>query len=452
MRDSMRFKDLKMSINGMLILSVFLLFSCTDTSLKKDVTRRLYNANEELNRIAERYVKLMLGMDTHERGYVDAYYGEPAVKEEVELSGVTLAELKSEAEELLNSVNEIDMSGEEESLLLRKQYLAKQIESVRARIDMVEGVKFTFDEEAKFIFDATPPNLPDRFFEKIIEELEELLPGEGSISKRLNEFKADFIVPDEKVDAVFEEAIREARERTQKHIQLPENEKFELEYVRGKSWTGYNWYKGNSHSLIQLNRDIPLTIDRVLYVASHEGYPGHHVYNVLLENKLAKGRGWLEFTINPLYSSQSMISEGSANFGIDVAFPGEERIKYEREVLFPLAGLDSMRVEEYYEVFELTEKLDYVQNEVARGYLNGILDRKQAEEKLVRLRLFTPERAAQRVRFIDQYRAYVINYNLGKDIVREYIESRGGTSDNPDKRWKEFEALLSSPRLPSSLN
>ena len=440
-----------MSTNVLLVFSVIFFYSCADTNVKKDVTPLLKNRNAELNTIAERYVKLMLGMDTHERGYVDAYYGNPAVREEVELSGVTLEELKSEAEMLLHSVNEIDMSGEEEILLLRKQYLAKQLESVRARIDMADGVIFTFDEEAKFIFDANPPNLPDSFFEKIIEELGELLPGEGTVSERLKKFKADFIVPDEKVDAVFEEAINEARKRTQKHIQLPENEKFELEYVTGKSWTGYNWYKGNSHSLIQLNRDIPLSIDRVIDVASHEGYPGHHVYNVLLENKLAKGRGWLEFTVNPLYSSQSMISEGSANFGIEVAFPGAERIKYEREVLFPLAGLDSTRVEEYYEVFELTEKLDYVQNEVARGYLNGRLDRGQAEEKLVRLRLFTPERAAQRVRFIDQYRAYVINYNLGKDLVREYIESRGGTSDNPDKRWREFEALLSSPRLPSSL-
>jgi len=64
----------------------------------------------------------------------------------------------------------------------------------------------------------------------------------------------------------------------------------------------------------------------------------------------------------------------------------------------------------------------------------------------------TPERAAQRVRFIDPYRAYVIDYNLGKDLVREYIESRGGTADNPEKRWEEFIILLSSPRLPSSLN
>ena len=60
-----------------------------------------------------------------------------------------------------------------------------------------------------------------------------------------------------------------------------------------------------------------------------------------------------------------------------------------------------------------------------------------------------PDRAEQRVRFFDQYRSYVINYNLGKDMVRRYIESRGGTADTPGKRWAEFEKLLSSPRLPS---
>jgi hypothetical protein len=62
------------------------------------------------------------------------------------------------------------------------------------------------------------------------------------------------------------------------------------------------------------------------------------------------------------------------------------------------------------------------------------------------------DRAAQRVRFLDQYRPYVINYNLGKDLVRKYIESRGGTPDQPAKRWQEFANLLTSPRLPSGLH
>ena len=59
------------------------------------------------------------------------------------------------------------------------------------------------------------------------------------------------------------------------------------------------------------------------------------------------------------------------------------------------------------------------------------------------------ERAQQRVRFFDQYRSYVINYNLGKDMVRTFIERRAG--EDPGKRWEEFGRLLSSPRLPSGL-
>ena len=49
-----------------------------------------------------------------------------------------------------------------------------------------------------------------------------------------------------------------------------------------------------------------------------------------------------------------------------------------------------------------------------------------------------PGRAEQRTRFFDEYRSYVINYNLGKDLVKQFIESRGGTGANPDKRWQEF--------------
>ena len=55
------------------------------------------------------------------------------------------------------------------------------------------------------------------------------------------------------------------------------------------------------------------------------------------------------------------------------------------------------------------------------------------------------------MRFFDQYRSYVINYNLGKDIVRRYIERRAGAGASAARRWAEFEKLLSSPRLPSTL-
>jgi hypothetical protein len=83
--------------------------------------------------------------------------------------------------------------------------------------------------------------------------------------------------------------------------------------------------------------------------------------------------------------------------------------------------------------------------------LNGEINREQAAEWLVKYTLASPERAGQRVRFFDQYRSYVINYNYGQDLVKDYIEKKGGTADQPLKRWNEFKKLLSSPRLPSGL-
>jgi hypothetical protein len=70
---------------------------------------------------------------------------------------------------------------------------------------------------------------------------------------------------------------------------------------------------------------------------------------------------------------------------------------------------------------------------------------------MVKYALYTPDRAEQRIRFVDRYRSYVINYNWGQDLVRQYVERQGGTPDNPQKRWEIFEDLLASPRLPSGL-
>jgi hypothetical protein len=105
----------------------------------------------------------------------------------------------------------------------------------------------------------------------------------------------------------------------------------------------------------------------------------------------------------------------------------------------------------YYDVLALVERLSYAGNEAARRYLNGQIDARAAAEWLERYGLYSRPRAEQRVRFIDQYRSYVINYNLGKDMVAAHVEARGGTPDDPAKRWDEFAKLISSPRLPSGL-
>ncbi len=411
-----------------------------------------------LDSISESYVRLVLAMGLHDADYVDAYYGPPARREEVEAESPSLETIRATARDLLGAFpsdpgGDIPVAGtdEETMLRLRRHYLRRQIEALVTRADILLGSRLTFDEQAVALYDAAPPRHTESEFAAILRRLEQHVPGEGPLTERLERFRSEFVIPPDRLDAVFRAAIDECRDRTLAHFDLPEGESFRLEYVTGKSWSGYNWYQGNYQSLIQVNTDFPIYVERAIDLACHEGYPGHHVYNALLESHLVRERGWTEYSVYPLFSPQSLIAEGAANFGIEVAFPADRRVEFEKTVLFPLAGLDPARADAYCAVLALLDRLSYAGNEAARRYINGEITADQAAEWLATYALYSPDRAKQRVRFIDQYGAYVINYNLGKDLVRRHVEALGGTAGDPERRWEIFEELLSSPRLPSTL-
>ncbi len=407
------------------------------------------NSNQ-MNTAAEAYVKLVLSVGEHDADYVDAYFGPPSWRENAKTNTPSLEAIRTSARGILDDLGNGPASTEEIDYL-RHQYLTGQIQALLARVNMLDGHVYSFDDEARALYDATPLHHAESYFRTVVSDLDGKIPGAGTIAERYERYRKTFVITPDKLDHAFQTAILECRERTRRMIDLPATEQFKLEYVTDKPWSGYNWYKGNSVSIIQINTDLPIYIDRAIDLAAHEGYPGHHVYNSLLELHLARERGWVEFTVYALFSPQSLIAEGTANFGIEVAFPGDQRVEFERDVLFPAAGLDGAQAEDYYSIHRLTTVLNYAHNEAARSYLDGKMNRQQAEEWLVTYSLMAPERAKQRVRFIDAYRSYVINYNLGQDLVRKYIESRGGTDKNPDKRWDEFRQLISSPRLPSGL-
>ncbi|MBM3820499.1 MAG: hypothetical protein FJW14_15980 [Acidimicrobiia bacterium] len=408
--------------------------------------------NTNMDTLAEQYVKLVLALGQHDADYVDAYYGPPEWRTDADAGKRPVADIDRDAAALLTTLKTSPPPAAADELRrLRHDYLTRQLESLRSRAAMLSGTKLSFDEESKALYDAVAPTHADAEFAGVLQQLDAKLPGSGPLVQRYDEFRAQFIIPKDRLDAVFKAAIEGCRARTLEHITLPAGEQFVLEYVTNKSWSGYNWYQGGYRSLIQINTDLPIYVDRAIDLACHEGYPGHHVYNVLLEKHLVRDRGWVEFTVYPLFSPQSLIAEGTANYGIDVAFPRAERLEFERRVLFPAAGLQSEMAAQYYEVLALVERLSYAGNEAARRYINGQTDAKGAADWLERYGLYSRPRAEQRVRFIDQYRSYVINYNLGKDMVAAHVEARGGTPDNPARRWQEFARLISSPRLPSGL-
>lgn len=406
------------------------------------------SADDAVDSIAREYLMLELAMGLHDAHHVDAYFGPESIREAAEDRQLTPVEIHDRAGVLAERLDR-RLDGDGEPLTrARVEGLIARLEALLTRIAILEGERLPFDEESRRLFGAAAPDLDASHFETILAEIDELLPGDGTLPERVNRFKEQFVIPEERLSDVFDAAIAECRRRTLEHIDLPAAESFRVEYVTDKPWSGYNWYEGNATSLIQINTELPVFISRAVDLGCHEGYPGHHTYNALLESRLVRDLGWIEFTLYPLFSPQSLIAEGSGNYGIELAFPGDERVAFEKRVLFPLAGLDIADAERYYALDELLEKLSYAGNEAARGYLNGGMDREAAVQWLVDYTLVSPERARQRVDFFDTYRSYVINYNLGEDLVRDYVE-RGASSQ--DERWQRFRKLLASAMLPSDL-
>ena len=365
-----------------------------------------------LDELARGYVELVLAIGEHDPSYVDAYYG-PAERagegegREARPRGTRAARGRALGDRRAPQRAAPRSGGPDAELLaLRHDYLRHQLGAAAARIEMLRGRKLSFDEESRALYDAVAPRHDEALLpgeaRRIAAVLDSLPPPPGasappagaSLRDRVEALRARVEIPRAKLAAVFARAIDECRKRSAAHVALPAGESFTVEEVTDKPWSGYNWYQGGYRSLIQVNVSLPIWIDRALDLACHEGYPGHHLYNALLERELVRGRGWPEFQVYPLFSPQSLIAEGTANYGVELAFPKAERLAFERDVLFPLAGLDPALAAPYAEMRELLEGLSYAGNEAARRYLDGAIDAAAAAKWLEHYTLTSTDRAA----------------------------------------------------------
>ena len=419
-------------------------------SFNKKVTTR--NSADELNSIAEKYLRLGLAIGQYDGDFVDAYYGPDVYKPAGKVSDKfpkdyflrSVDSLKMELVSLMKKTNDNVLQN-------RANWMLQQLKAFSRRIKIFSGEYADFDVESQDLFGVTAPHHDKKYFQDLLDDINKLMPGKNSFAEKFQQLANKFTIPKDKLDTVFRTAIAEARKRTLAHYKLPAEENFTLEYVTNKPWSGYNWYKGNYKSLIQINVDFPILIDRAIDLACHEGYPGHHVYNMLLEKNLYHDKGFAEISIYPLFSPQSLIAEGSANYGIQVCFPGDEQMLYTKNVLLPLAGIDTTGISTYFKALETRNKLNYARNEAARGLINKTMTEDEAVQWLHDYALYSVDAARKSLSFINKYRSYVINYNYGQDMVKNYIESNGGTIKNIGKRWELFGKLLSNQVVTTDL-
>lgn len=420
----------------------------TDVDVAALDVRRTAADAAALNAIAASYLRLSLEIGTHEPGYIDAYYGPATIKAAAEAAPREKGALLAATRALMAETDRTARGLTDPLAKRRAAFLRAQLRAAETRLMMMEGTRFAFADEAERLFGVRPQLKPLASYDAELTKIAALVPGEGALADRVEAYLDAFTIPRDRLQPTFEAAIARCRGRSMAHIPMPADESFRLEFVTGKSWSGYNYYQGAYHSLIQVNTDLPIRLSRALDLGCHEGYPGHHLLNMKLEEKLVKERGWAEFSVYPLYSPQSLIAEGSANYGIDLSFPGEAKAATERDVLMPIAGIAVPSDDRYWQLLKAIKRASGARLTIAQQYLDGEIDRPTAVTLTQKYLLVSAKRAEQSVSFTDQYRSYVINYGLGEAMVRAHVE-RGKPSR--EEMWRRMEQIVSEPTLPSDL-
>ena len=180
----------------------------------------------------------------------------------MENTNLPLTEIDLKATALADRLRDWPGGPDDEMLSARIDSLLQRLRALHTRIALNRGVTLSFDEESWQLFGTSAPDNDAQHFEAILDDIDALLDGEGDLSARVNRFRDQFVIPPNRLAAVFDAAIAECRRRTLLFMDLPENESFALEYVNDKPWSGYNWYQGNSQSLIQINTDLPKSCRR----------------------------------------------------------------------------------------------------------------------------------------------------------------------------------------------
>ncbi len=391
-----------------------------------------------LDPFGEAYLRLVLEIEKHIPGYIDAYLGPPALQE-----AVSTGALRSPGD-LLDDLTRLEalIPATDKS---RELYLHATLRAVKGTLQLLQGHKPGYLEEVAGLYDIQPQPVEESVFLAAHAELDTLLPGHGSLSERIAVRRKSYEMPVTKMMPAMELALSEVRRRSAPFVELVDDERVELTLVRDQPWGAYNWYLGNGRSRVEFNTDIPFFALGVIGTMAHEAYPGHHTEGQIKEARLWKGRRYAEHAAYLLHSPAAVISEGIATVALEIIFPDDSHHAWNAEVLLPAIGMRSTETtEQMKRVSAALGALRYVSGNAAYLYHSGALNRAGAIAYIQEYGLSSGERAAKSFEFFTSplFSSYIFTYTVGYDLTN----SAAG-----DDKAALFTRLLEEQILPSQL-
>jgi hypothetical protein len=390
-------------------------------------------ADTALDAAARRYVELVADLTLRDP---DSASGDTAAVAEpngTPRSPRSFAAIAADARATYERLEGAPLESGSESESDRRDWLLAHLDAVAARASQSGGTALTFDQELARLFGVTrPADTRDRLA-PVRARIDQRLPGRGTTAARLDAFETRVVVPADRLPAVFASALEACRVRTAARVSLPPGDAIEVEYVTGRPWSAFSTYLGHARSRISVNTSFPLTVDRVLALACHEGYPGHHVLNSARDARRRNGRP--ELAALPLFSPESFATEAVASTAASLVFTDDERLAFERDVLVPLAGLSAGDAARHLEVARLLDRLAPAISGALAAYLAGERDYVETLWALQADALMQHPQAT--LGFANQFRGVSLAYTWLASGPSGVDEGDAGA----DAAWRRYEAL-----------
>lgn len=400
--------------------------------------------------VARDYLLLVLRLDQHVPGLVDAYYGPADLKAQVDMENLRPPGRLADEAAALRLRLPAEVTDD-----VRREWLDVQLLALETQARGLAGDGLPYLEHVTRCFAHAPVRRPDHQFLAAGDQLDALVPGPGPLSERLEAEDAPWTVDREAAGRVVDRLLRRFRQRARAQFGLPDDEAVQVSFVSNQPWGGYNHFDGGRRSRIDLNTDLPVRIPTLVHQLAHEAYPGHHLEGSTKEAELVDGRGWLEHAVLAINTPENLVGEGLADLGAGFAAGADEEADLYAElaelVALPLAA-DPTALREAAlrrtRIGEVNRQLRAVPGNAAlMRHVDGA-DRDAVIGYLVEVGRLSPEAAAKRFEFIDHplWRTYVFVYHEGEALLRRWVDLAP-----EEARVARFGRLLREPFTPPGI-
>jgi hypothetical protein len=392
-----------------------------------------YGPTATFDELAERYVTLTLATAQHQPSLVEARPGAKAQR----------AAPRRPVREILPEVGELTASLRDASFFAEKshrwRYLEGQVRALDLAVRRLAGESTRLADEARQMLGTEWPGPADATRVAAARaELEQRLGGADLVARLAHHRRTRALAP-ERVLPAFVRAVQYCRERVRRVVVMPDGEQVEASEAHKMGVEARAEYRGNFTTAVAVDRDGGIDLARLVWLAAHEAYPGHHVQHVLADRDVHGTRGWVERGLAPAFGPHLFFSEGAAEAGAELLLEGDSFAEACHAMAAP-AGIAGDTIDTAVAVHRAVAELDATIPTIAEAYLDGAISGELAKERLGAEALVAD--AAGMLSVIERQRSRVLAYPIGRRVVGRAL------ADVPaESRWPRLAAIATHLQL-----